>query len=191
MKLQSVVGILITAIFAICSAAAQTWTKTDKADPLRGTQFVQYALDGKYLTAPRDAASNAVPAVIVRCVPGSHSRGHLRGKFLEGYIFVGGVVDSHVSANASTSATVEFRLDDGKLQSASWNHSTDFSSLFFSDIDFDNLLYGHLLKHKENKGQQVRKVVLGVPEFLGGEVVMQFDMPDAAEVADVCGVIWH
>ena len=191
MKWRFVIGIVSTAVLGISGAASQTWTKTDKADPLRGTQFIQYSLDGKYLTAPRNAPSNATPTVIVRCVPGSHSRGHLRGKFIEGYIFVGGVVDSHVSADASTSTTVEFRLDDGKLQPASWSHSTDFSSLFFSDIDFDNLLYGHLLRHKENKGQQVRKVVLGVPEFLGGEVVMQFDMPEAAEVADACGVIWH
>jgi hypothetical protein len=37
----------------------------------------------------------------------------------------------------------------------------------------------------------VRKVVIGVPQYLGSEVVMQFDMPDATDVAETCGVIWH
>ncbi len=188
-----VVGILSTIIIGISSAAAQTWTKTEKSDPLRGTQFVQYSLEGKYLSPPRNAAPDATPAIVVRCVPGSHKSGWgvVHGKFLEGYIFVGGVVDTHVAYDSSTRANVEFRLDDGKLQSASWSHSTDFSSLFFSSIDLDNLLYGHLLLHKENTNPQVRKIVLGVPEFVGGEIVMQFAMPDAAEVGDACGAILH
>lgn len=56
---------------------------------------------------------------------------------------------------------------------------------------FANLLYAHHLYHKENTNPQVRKVVLGVNEYLGGEIVMQFDFPDSTEVADACGVIWH
>jgi len=34
-------------------------------------------------------------------------------------------------------------------------------------------------------------VVIGVSEYLGGEVVMQFDMPDATEVAEGCGIVLH
>ncbi len=34
-------------------------------------------------------------------------------------------------------------------------------------------------------------MVIGVSEYLGGEIVMQFDMPDASEVAEACGVILH
>ena len=176
------------------------WIRADKTDPLRGTQFSEFTLDGKYLTAPRKVEPNAVPAMVVRCQSGTFNHKHAHGKFMEGFIFVGSVVDTHVSYNSSLLVSVQYRLDDGKLQSDSWRHSTDYSSLFFGGekiiVDtgstiFNNLLYGHLLPHKENTNPQVRKIVLGVPEYLGGEVVMQFDMPDATEVADTCGVLWH
>lgn len=138
--------------------------------------------------------------MVVRCQPGSFHHKHSEGKFLEGYIFVGSVVDTHVSGDSDARAAVEYRLDDGKLQSDEWGHSTDYSSIFFGgetiagdtgSVVFNNLLYGHLLPHKENTTPQVRKIVIGVPEFLGGEVVMQFDMPDATDVGESCGVIWH
>lgn len=182
--------ILLATGVAAQDAAAKAWNKTEKQDPLRGTQFVQYSLDGKFLTPPRNASEGIPPAIVLRCVPGSYAHGRERGKLLAGYIFVSGVVDSN-AGNARTDTKVEFRLDDGKLQSSSRSHSTDFSSLFFSDIDLNTLLYGHFMPHKENTNPQVRKIVLGVPEFLGGEVVMQFDMPDSSEVGDVCGVVWH
>jgi hypothetical protein len=210
-------GIKITGVMAFClvptfGAVAQTapiastapdiatWVKVDKTDPLRGNQFSQFSLEGKYLTAPRNAAANATPEIIVRCQQGSFSRGHLHRKFLEGYIFVGSVVDARVSDDLSVRVPVEYRLDDGKLQSTQWNHSTDYSSIFFGgecplcgngSVDFNNLLYGHLLPHKENTTPQVHKILIGVPEYLGSEVVMQFDMPDATDVAETCGVIWH
>ena len=33
--------------------------------------------------------------------------------------------------------------------------------------------------------------MLGVPEYLGVQIQMQFDLPDSTEVADACGVILH
>jgi hypothetical protein len=179
------------AIFAQTSTAVQAWTREEKSDPLRGTQFSQFRLGGRYLTPPKNAAPDAVPSMIVRCRSGNHNHGHVRGQFLEGYIFVGSVVDSHVSDDLSGRVTVQFRLDDGKLQVAGWGNSTDYSAIFFDSEDFNNLLYGHMLPHKENTNPQVRKVVIGVPEYLGGEIVMQFDMPDSTDVAETCGVIWH
>ena len=180
-----------------------SWQREAKTDPLRGTNFVQFSLIGKFLTQPKNA-SNGNPTMIVRCAPGidkKRGQGHTNGKFREGYIFVGGVMDSSMSGNGSSSVSVQFRLDDGKLQSESWGRSTDFSSIFFShpncplcgggyDI-FANLLYGHAMYHKENTNPQVRKVVIGVSEYLGGEIVMQFDMPDATDVAEACGIILH
>jgi hypothetical protein len=47
------------------------------------------------------------------------------------------------------------------------------------------------MPHKENTSPPVRKVIIGFDEYLGGEVVMQFEMPDPTEIADACGVIWH
>ena len=152
-----------------------------------GTHFVQFLLEGKYLAALKHAASSSTPAMIVRCSPGSYNHGHSKGKFLNGYIFVDGVVDT----GEAGSVHVQYRLDDGKLQDGRWSHSTDFSSVFFSSIEFNNLLYGHLLPHKEGTNPPIRKVVVGLEEYLGAEVVVQFDMPDATVVAETCGVIWH
>lgn len=173
------------------SVETSQWRHEERTDPLRGTAFSQFSLAGKFLTAPRNSP-DAQPLMVVRCTRGKDHHGHTNGKFVSGYIFVGGVVDSNVNGSGEGAVSVEFRLDDGKLQSETWGRSTDFSAIFFRGYDvFANLLYGHHMYHNENTNPQVRKVVIGVPEFLGGEVVMQFDMPDATEVADACGIIWH
>src|SRR5260370_31164929 len=202
----SVVGFVVAAIlFGLFGTSTSVngelapWQRQEMSDPLRGTKFSQFSLDGKFLTPPRDKP-NAAPTMIVRCISGKDNHGHTNGKFLNGYVHVGGVMNSEVSENGNAVAGVEFRLDDGKLQSESWGRSTDFSSIFFKracsvcgsgyDI-FANLLYGHAMYHKENSNPQVHKVVVGVSEYLGGEVVMQFDMPDATEVGEACGIIWH
>jgi hypothetical protein len=177
-----------------------SWLQGERTDPLRGINYAEFSLVGKFLTPP-NKAPNAPPVLIVHCIPVSDNHGHTNGKFKDGYVLVGGVTDTNVADNGNSFARVQFRLDDGKLQTESWGRSTDFSSIFFShptcalcgsgyDI-FANLLYGHATYHKENTTPQVRKVVIGVNEFLGGEIVMQFDMPDATEVAESCGIIWH
>jgi hypothetical protein len=193
------IAVMITAFSATAQDAAK-WVRADKSDPLRGNQFSEFSLQGKYLTPPRKALPTATPAIVVRCQAGSFNRGHLHGKFLEGYIFAGSIVDTRVSYDSNVRIPVQYRLDNGKLQSAEWSHSTDYSSIFFGgeclfcgngSLEFNNLLYGHTLPHKENTGPQVHKVVVGVPQYLGSEVVMQFDMPDATDVAETCGVILH
>jgi len=156
---------------------------------------------GKFLTAPSGDSAKLPPVMIVRCIPGKNMHGKTNGKFSSGYIFVGGVLDTTVSESGNSVVKVEYRLDDGKLQPESWGRSTNFSAIFMSHPDcqlcgsgydhFANLLYGHHLYHKENTSPQIKKVVLGVPEFLGGEIVMQFDLPDSAEVAEACGIIMH
>ena len=190
------IGLIVAALLCANPVSSQAWKKNERTDPLRDTHFVQFSLDGRYLTPPKSASAEAVPSIVVRCAPKSHNHGHTRGVFMQGYIFVGGIVDSQVSAEGSVGVTVQFRPDDGKLQTEVWNHSTDFSAIFFSSAGsgwdiFANLLYSHRAYHKEDTNAQVRKVVIGVPEYLGGEIVMQFDMPDASDVAETCGIIWH
>jgi len=192
-----------TAPVAAAQTSIDSWHREEKTDPLRGTKYSQFSLAGKFLTAPKKAP-NENPIMIVRCIPGRDNKsnhGHTNGKFTNGYILVGGVTDSSVSENGNSFVSVQFRLDDGKLQSEQWGHSTDFSAVFFAHptcalcgSGYDvlaNLLYGHHVYHKENTTSQVRKIVIGLPEFLGGEVVMQFDMSDATEVAEACGIILH
>lgn len=113
---------------------------------------------------------------------------------MEGWIATGAVLDSaepSVGRDAAKLVSVEFRLDDRKLQADLWPKSTDHSGVFLDDIRLDNLLYGHLLGHKEGTGPQVRRIMLGVPEYLAIQIQMQFDLPDSTEVADACGVILH
>lgn len=50
---------------------------------------------------------------------------------------------------------------------------------------------GHVMAHKEGTGAPTRKVVIATDEFVGGEIVMQFDMPDPESVAEACGVVVH
>jgi hypothetical protein len=189
-----------TRISAQDNLTTAQWQREEKTDPLRGTHYSRFSLEGKFLTPPRNSA-NAHPLLVTHCLAGKNNFGHTGGKFLTGFIFVGGVVDSSVNEEGAVSVPIQFRLDDGKLQSENLSRSTDFSSIFFasptcslcgsgSDV-FANILYGHHLPHKENTGSQIRKVVIGVSEYLGGEVVLQFDMPDASDVAETCGIIWH
>lgn len=195
MRFQSFLAVTILAAHWCVGQVEQTsqpqWQKEQKSDALRGTQFLLFSLDGKYLTPPKDSAPDATPKMVVRCIPGSYAHGRANGKFINGYVFVGGVVNSQVYGGGDVRVHVQFRLNDSKLQDDFWSHSTDYSSVFFPSVTFNNLLYGHMLPHKENSNPQVRKVVIGLQEYLGGEVVMQFDMPEATEVAESCGVTWH
>ena len=57
----------------------------------------------KVLTPPRDKP-NATPTMIVRCISGKGNHGHTSGKFLNGYVHVGGVgsqLDPHCSNTAA------------------------------------------------------------------------------------------
>jgi hypothetical protein len=86
---------------------------------------------------------------------------------------------------------VQYRLDDGKIQSQPWNPSTDGTSAFFPEITLNTMLYGHFLPHKEGSGDPVHKVVLAINEAMGSEIVIQFNMPDPSAIAEDCGVITH
>lgn len=176
--------------------ASRNWTTSQKTDPLRGNSYTLFMLEGKFLTAPsKPDVPN--PVMILRCEVGKHRatsgihNGHVNGKLLAGYIVAGGVVDTAADFASAGTVPVEFRLDDGKLQSRDWNHSKDYSAVFFGEVDFWTILYDHMLLHKENTSPQVRKLVIGVPQFLGSDVVIQFDFPESTEVSDACGAIWH
>jgi hypothetical protein len=45
------------------------------------------------------------------------------------------------------------------------------------------------MKHKEGTNPPVHKVVMGMHENVGTEIVIQFDMPDPDQVADACGLL--
>jgi len=182
---------IVVALLGSTLCSGQTWKDTPTTDPLRGTNYDQFELVGKYLTAPRNASPDSTPSLIVRCQKDPKAfHGHARGKFIGGYIYTQSVVDSGAGGSEG-SVRVQYRRDDGKLQDAFWSHSTDFSSVFFQDIDFNTIMFGHFMPHKEGTGPQTHKLVVGMQEFLGTEIVVQFDLPEDADVLETCGVLWH
>lgn len=68
----------------------------------------------------------------------------------------------------------EERIDGKKTTLLGDSVSTDGESIFFSRIDLKKTL-------------AAKRVILGVYEYMGGQVVMQFDMPDPSPVMEKCG----
>jgi hypothetical protein len=201
------------AFIAVPMIKGQTssWTEADKSDPLHQTAFREFTLQGKFLVPPRQSSLSA-PVLVLHCQPGSHNHGKVRanGHFVEGWVATGAVMDSSVRGNEidlshsardvekrASQILVEFRLDDKKLHQEFWPVSTDRTGVFLNpiplcgDCTLENLLYGHVGWHDEGKGGQVRKLLMGVPEYLGAEIQLQFDLPDSTDVADACGLIAH
>jgi hypothetical protein len=212
-RLAAMILIVLGLLGAAVSGWAQTeWIRIEKKDPLTDYPFVRFTLDGKFLQAPSKGGADK-PTFVLECDPSKTKwKGTVRGKLLHAFIVTGTVLNSEVvteeSALAGTThqslVGVAYRRDDEKkIQSDAWEHSTDFSALFLSyhspsglihdngDARLNQLFYWHDVIHKEGKGEQVHKVRISVPEYLGGSVVMQFDLPDLTTVADSCGLIEH
>jgi hypothetical protein len=185
------------------------WSRTEKTDMLSGVSSLRFALRGKFLQAPRQDAPGE-PYLVVDCDPTKSSiRGRVHGRVLDAYVDAGAVMNSEVYVSRGLVTTtvhkvvsVQYRRDDErKIQSQDWERSTDFSSLYLSfhagligdagELHLSELLYSHAGLHNENSSPQVQKVVISVPEYLGAAIVMEFDFPDSAAVADSCGLIIH
>lgn len=197
-------------VWGMASAYAQPgWIRTDKKDPLTDLSYVRFTLEGTFLQAPSNGAANK-PTIVVDCDPNTTKwKGTVHGKILRSYITIGTVLDSQVSTHEgillSTTQNlvpVMYRRDDEKkIQHDAWAASTNYSALFMGfqsglihdsgEIHLSQLFYGHDVLHVEGKGEQVRKLVISVPEYLGGDVVMQFDLPDLSTVSDSCGLVQH
>jgi hypothetical protein len=163
------------------------WERKETKDALHKLDYSQFILEGKYLVPPK-RQNPAPPLLVARCKEGSHRYGNgtLNGKFLTGYLVVDAVLDFRQGA-----VPVEYRLDDGKLQNKFWSSSTDGSGAFFDVAEFNTLIYAHFMPHKENTNPPVRTIIVGVPEYLGAQIQVQFDMPDPGVMAEACGVVLH
>jgi hypothetical protein len=171
--------LVIALAAATVNAAAQEWQSTVKTDPLTGKSFTQYVLTGKFLTPPSQW-EGVPPSISVRCDPAGH-RGRLSGRFIDGFIIVNAVLD----LTNGKSSTVQYRLNDGKVQTAGElevGTSTDFQALSLTGMFLSNILWGHEIPHKPHSSDQVHKFVIAVQQHVGGQIVMEFDMPDAEQV---------
>jgi len=67
----------------------------------------------------------------------------------------------------------QYRLDDGKEERENWNPGQDKTSAFVPKDAIKKML-------------RARTVLITVKEDSAGEVEMQFDMPDATNLGQVC-----
>jgi hypothetical protein len=164
------------------------WKRSEQSDAFSGAQYSQFVLVGRYLTPPHNAQT-APPALILKCHDREHSVGYhvfRSGDRLASYLSIGAVLN-----RSAQGVPVMYRLDDGKPQTEQWSVSTDGLSAFFGETTLNNLIYGHIVAHKDNSSPPVRKVVIAMDEAFATRIVMQFDMPDASAISDSCGMTIH
>jgi hypothetical protein len=180
-------AVIVMLCFAsLCVGQSASWGREEKTDPLRDRAYSQFTLTGKFLTAPTQATEP--PVFIVNCIPGNHHKiygGFINGKFLDAYVSARGVLDRTPKGHVA----IQYRLDDGKMHTEYWGADTDGTSAFLPDVELNTIFYGHFTKHKEGTNPPVHKVVMGMHENVGTEIVIQFDMPDPDQVADACGLL--
>lgn len=182
---------------AVPTAVVQ-WQKSQSKDAFTSNESTEFRLEGKYLTAPSNVAASDPPAIVLRCKAEKHGHGSQKfeGKLEQAFLVVHTVVDAQVYRSSTVKVPVRYRLDDGKIHEEFLYPSTTYKALslqpqFCGFCVVDDFLYGHQMAHKADSSPQIKKVLISLPEFLGSDVVIQFDMPDAREVADVCGVTYH
>jgi hypothetical protein len=179
MKLKILVTLLISTTLATAQPA---WQSSKEENPLFGKQFDLFRLEGRYLSQPSVSGGN-VPLLRVYCAAGKFAKGE----------FLLGAVAQHSgtkSIKGAWQAQVDMRLDERKKTEDLWEYSNDQKTLFFDRIQLDHLLTGKLLGHP-TKDVLTRRVILGVIEALGNEVVVQFNMPsDQKEIISACGLEW-
>lgn len=142
-----------------------SWRSVKDDDPLHNKMYEMLVLDGKYLTPPRTVASGFVPSIVVKCSD---------GKVEQNYIIVGTVVTLKGRGQPIFADLLDSRLDGKKGAIAATGAATDGTGVFFTRVDLKTILKAH-------------EVMVGVYEYLGSQVVMQFDMPDPAPVYAACG----
>lgn len=161
---------------------AQSWEKSKWENPLYGKSFDQFILSGRYLTPPSTVGPDA-PRLVVHCA---------NRKFASGEFMLGAVAQHSgtKSLKGSWQSQVDMRLDDRKKTEDWWEYSNDGKTLFFDGNQLDKLLTGKLLGHP-SKDPLTKRVILGVTEAFGNEVIVQFDMPaDQSEIIEMCGLEW-
>jgi hypothetical protein len=163
---------------------AENWHASKENDPLHGTSFDKFVLNGEYLRAP-EVQTRSIPAFVVLCD---------RGKFKQGYLDVGAVV-AYTGTSPLSGASrshIEMRFDDRKKTDDDYlNISNDHKALFFNDVQLVKFMTSKLLGHPSDPKALVHHLILGVGEALANQVVIQFDMPqDHSAIIDACGLEW-
>jgi hypothetical protein len=170
---------LLTAGFATPgqqqTPSTRGWQQTQKTDAARETSFTQFTLPGKFLTRPQKDAANP-PALVVSCRP--HGS---RGNFSTAYVNVGAPLNiEYVEPNEIKTETsyfpkvsVQYRLDEAKEEKEQWTPGAEKTSASIPKKTLEKML-------------RARTVQIKVQEYRGGEITMQFDIPDSTQLGTTC-----
>jgi hypothetical protein len=142
------------------------WQYVKEDDPLHAKVHDRFVLNGAYLTAP-SVSAGGVPEIVVVCSAGTVE---------QSYFNVGAVVDHHDPIGSMGLQVVGFeaRIDGKKSGMFPDNVSTDGRAVYFIRGDLKDIL-------------GAKRVIIGVNEYMGPQVVMRFDMPDKSPVMEKCG----
>lgn len=90
MKNSLAVILAVVCLASACVPQTEKWIREGKTDPLRGVNYAEFHIEGKFLTPPRKANDDK-PYFFVKCAPGGHKRvngGYINGKLLAAYVSV-------------------------------------------------------------------------------------------------------
>src|SRR5271155_147313 len=158
-------------------ASAPEWQATEKTDS-RGATYTQFTLAGRFIKRPH-AEVSAPPSLAVNCEAAKGARFSREG-FQGAALRVGANLkidyvepDEIRGMSYLPEVAVKYRLDDGKEEQENWNPGTDKASAFLPKEALKKMLRAHT-------------VLITVNEDGAQEVEMQFDMPDATKLGQVC-----
>lgn len=196
--MRAAVNWAMLAVALVQAASAQHWTRLVTRDPMTGKSQTLFALRGSYIEPPAHVGGGTRPTMVVHCDPGWHkvrdggwSKDWTGGKFKTGYFDVGAEIGNVTTQGSfGPQASGSYRLDQNKEKSDVWDVSTSYNALFFNDVSFDTYLYGHFMPHKNwTKNSPTRRLLVAVNQYIGGRIVMSFDLSNSRAVADACGVV--
>jgi len=159
------------------------WREAPKTDAAHPAPYTEFTLAGKFIKWPQ-ADVTVRPTLALDCMLEERSHG-TKGTFLQGNLFVGTVLkidyvepEQIEGISYFQKVSVRYRFDDEKMRKGEWPPGKDKNSVSIPEDNLKNLLRAHT-------------VLIMVDEDQGGEVSMQFDIPDSAKVGETCGVESH
>lgn len=144
------------------SAQTGAWRVVRDDDQLHGKIHDKLMLTGKFLKPPHNTiGALPTPLLVVSC-----SAGELE----HSYMSVGAVLD----AIDLRTSPVDAAIDGKQTFIFGQGLSTDGQAVYFDEVGLKKILNG-------------RRVLLGVPQYLGPQIVVEFNMPSPEPVLTACG----
>jgi hypothetical protein len=141
--------------------------------------YTQFTLVGKFVTSPRDVASNR-PALTLDCIPAKEA--HSKGRYLAANLLVGTTLkviyvepEEIHGTSYYPKVAVRYRTDDGKEEDEKWSPGTDKTSVSVPKDSLKKILRAH-------------GVAITADDERGSHVAMQFDLSDPKLVEEGCDV---